>query len=62
MRQAERLSPPVYIVTEERGRPHDKTYTIEAVLDGMTVGVGIGKTKKEAQQAAAAAALNSWGE
>ena len=62
LRQAEKLSPPVYVVTDERGRPHDKTYTIEAVLDGITAGVGVGKTKKEAQQAAAEAALNSPGE
>jgi len=58
-RQAERLSPPIYVVTEERGRPHDKTYTIEALLDGVTAGVGVGKTKKEAQQAAATAALET---
>jgi len=57
MRQAERLSPPVYVVTQERGRPHDRTFTIEARLDGDVVGVGVGKTKKEAQQAAAEAAL-----
>ncbi len=62
LRQAEHLSAPLYVVTDERGRPHDKTYTIEAVLDGMTAGVGVGKTKKEAQQAAAEAALNSLGE
>ena len=57
MRQAEHLSPPEYVVTDERGRPHDKTYTVEVRLDGVSGGVGVGKTKKEAQQAAAEAAL-----
>ena len=57
LRQAERLSPPDYVVTDERGRPHDRTYTVEVRLDGECVGVGVGKTKKEAQQAAAEAAL-----
>ncbi len=56
-RQAEHLSSPVYRVTSERGRPHDKTFTIDVVLDCVVVGTGTGKTKKEAQQAAAQDAL-----
>ena len=56
-RQAERLSVPVYWVTSERGRPHDKIFTIDVLLDGQVAGTGSGKTKKEAQQAAAEAAL-----
>ncbi len=56
-RQAERRSAPVYRVVAEQGRQHDRTFTIEVVLDGRTVGAGAGKTKKEAQQAAAEAAL-----
>lgn len=59
VRQAERLSPPLYRVTSEQGKPHDKTYAIEVVLDGQVVGSGVGKSKKEAQQAAAEAALAS---
>ncbi len=57
MRQAKHLSSPVYQVTAERGKPHDKTFTIDVLLDGKVVGTGVGKTKKEAQQAAAEAAL-----
>jgi len=56
-RQAERLPVPLYKVADERGKPHDKTFTIHVLLDGEIVGIGIGKTKKEAQQAAAEAAL-----
>lgn len=57
LRQADRLSPPQYRVVAEQGKPHDKTYAIEVVLDGKVAGSGVGKSKKEAQQAAAAAAL-----
>ena len=57
LRQADHLSPPVYRVASERGKPHDRVYTIEVMLDGGVVGQGIGKSKKLAQQAAAEAAL-----
>ena len=56
-RQAAHLSSPVYRVTGERGKPHDKTFTIDVLLDDLVAGTGSGKTKKEAQQAAAQAAL-----
>ncbi len=57
LRQAGRQSAPVYRVVSEQGKPHDRTFMIEVTLDGETVGSGVGKTKKEAQQAAAEAAL-----
>ena len=57
MRQATRRLPPVYRVVHEQGRPHDRIYVIEAILDGKVAGTGQGKTKKEAQQGAAEAAL-----
>ena len=60
MRQAKHLSSPVYQVTAERGKPHDKIFTIAVLLDGSVAGTGIGKTKKEAQQAAAEAALGTY--
>ena len=56
-RQAEHRSAPVYQVTSERGKPHDKVFTIDVLLDGLVAGTGSGKTKKVAQQAAAEAAL-----
>ncbi len=59
LRQAAHLPSPVYVVTGERGRPHDRTFTLDVLLDGSVAGSGTGKTKKEAQQAAAAAALKS---
>ncbi|MDQ2688625.1 MAG: putative dsRNA-binding protein, partial [Armatimonadota bacterium] len=57
MRQAERQSAPVYRTVAEQGRPHDKTFAVEVMLDGKMIGAGVGKSKKEAQQAAAEAAL-----
>ena len=47
-----------YIVLSESGADHDKTFTIEAQLDGKSLGCGTGKSKKEAEQAAAHEALH----
>ena len=58
-RQAAHQSAPVYRVVAEQGRPHNRTFVIEVLLDGQVVGSGVGKSKKEAQQAAAEAALTS---
>jgi len=59
LRQAVHLSSPIYVVTGERGRPHDKTFMLDVLLDGTVAGSGVDKTKKEAQQAAAEAALGN---
>lgn len=59
LRQAAHLSSPIYVVTGERGRPHDKTFMLDVLLDGTVAGSGVGKTKKEAQQVAAEAALGN---
>lgn len=48
---------PVYVVVSERGADHDKTFVIEARLDGAPLGRGEGKSKKQAEQAAALDAL-----
>ena len=37
-----------YIVVNEYGPSHDKTFEVEASVDGMLYGSGIGKSKKEA--------------
>ncbi len=46
-----------YELISEEGPAHDKTYTVKVLMDGVTLGVGIGKTKKEAEQNAAKEAL-----
>lgn len=46
-----------YIVVNEYGPSHDKTFEVEARIDGMLYGSGIGKSKKEAEQNAARDAI-----
>ena len=42
-----------YVLINESGPAHNKTFEVEARIDGMIFGKGIGKTKKEAEQYAA---------
>ena len=46
-----------YVVVLEEGPAHDKTFEIEAHIDGIIYGKGIGKSKKEAEQMAAKDAI-----
>ena len=46
-----------YEQVEEKGPAHDKTYTYKVMMDGIVLGIGSGKTKKEAEQNAAKEAL-----
>ena len=55
---ARRLGVPSYVVTST-GPEHDKHFTARAVVDGVDYGAGGGRTKKEAEQHAAAAAYNA---
>ena len=47
----------VYEVVKEEGPAHDKTFTIEAKVDGIIYGKGVGSSKKDAEQIAAKDAL-----
>ncbi len=49
---------PYYRVTEEYGPDHEKTFEIEVIINSEIYGRGVGKSKKEAEQSAAAMALN----
>lgn len=54
-----------YNLIDEQGPDHQKEFTVEVRIDSTPVSVGRGRTKKEAEQAAASAALDcaqSWGE
>ena len=57
--QGKRLSHPVYRVRREEGPEHEKEYAIEVVVKGEVWGMGRGKSKKDAEQNAARAALES---
>jgi ribonuclease-3 len=48
-----------YDVLEEQGPPHDRTFAIRATIDGVEVGRGTGRSKKDAEQEAAQAALEA---
>ena len=52
-------STPHYIVTNEEGPDHDKTFEVVVSIGEKTYGKGRGKSKKEAEQGAAAEALKS---
>lgn len=49
-----------YKLIREEGEPHDKTFTMAAVINGKTYGTGRGGSKKEAQQNAAEVVLNKF--
>ena len=51
-----------YHMIGEAGPDHDKTFQAEVQLNGAPVGTGTGHSKKEAEQAAARAALEAMGE
>jgi ribonuclease-3 len=46
-----------YEVTDEAGPPHDRSFEVAARVDGELIGKGEGRSKKAAEQAAAAEAL-----
>jgi ribonuclease-3 len=51
-----------YAVTGEDGPPHERTYTVAAVVDGKQVGQGSGRSKKHAEQEAARVAVDKLAE
>ena len=50
-----------YILTAESGPDHDKRFTVEVHLNSNVIGVGSGKSKKQAEQMAAKQALHLMG-
>mgnify|MGYP001585535528 CR=1 FL=1 len=63
MRNVERVADscgygvPRYIILSEAGPDHDRTFTVEVHVGNKITGIGVGKNKKDAEQAAAAHAL-----
>lgn len=55
--QANGLGVPRYSIIREEGPDHDRTFTVVVTLNNRKSGEGIGKNKKEAEQAAASMAL-----
>ena len=48
-----------YKITDESGPDHQKSFTVQVSLNGEPIGSGTGPTKKEAEQMAAKAALDT---
>lgn len=55
--QAEHREAVKYIVVEEYGPAHDKTFIVKVTYNDVTLGIGEGKSKKDAEQKAACDAL-----
>jgi len=55
--QARHGRPPAYRLAQAEGPDHQRLYTVEVCFDGEVIGVGQGRTKKGAEQAAALEAL-----
>lgn len=58
--QAKGLSAPKYQVISEFGPDHNKEFTVEVIIDGRPEAKGTGRSKSEAEQAAAINALTSY--
>ena len=50
--------PPTYEIASSAGPDHDKTFAVEVRIGEKRIGAGTGKSKKEAEQAAARDALS----
>jgi ribonuclease-3 len=57
--QAKNRKTPHYRITEERGEDHKKIFIAQALLNTKVLGAGEGRSKKEAEQAAARDALET---
>lgn len=55
--QANRLENPAYVVVNEEGPQHNRTFTIKVMIGLQEYGIGKGKNKKSAEQNAAHSAL-----
>lgn len=56
---ARQLPAPEYNLIMESGPPHDRNFTFQVLLGDDVIGTGTGRSKKAAQQAAAAVALEA---
>ena len=56
--QAEHRDAVKYVLIKEEGPAHDRTFTVEVTFNGLILGRGVGKSKKQAEEAAAKDALS----
>lgn len=55
--QSEQRDSVTYVTIDEKGPAHDKTFTVNVLYTDIVLGTGVGKSKKEAEEKAAKAAL-----
>ena len=55
--QSEQRDAVTYVTIDEKGPAHDKTFTVNVLYNGIVLGTGSGKSKKEAEEKAAKSAL-----
>ncbi|MCA0174339.1 ribonuclease III [Bacillus sp. RAR_GA_16] len=55
--QRESLGVIDYVITDEKGPAHNREFSSKVMLNGNDLGVGVGRSKKEAEQMAAQKAL-----
>ena len=55
--QSEQRDTVTYETIDEKGPAHDKTFVVNVLYNGIVLGTGSGKSKKEAEEKAAKAAL-----
>lgn len=48
-----------YVITDEKGPDHAKTFCVDVLVDGERAASGSGTSKKDAEQAAAGAAIKA---
>jgi ribonuclease-3 len=58
-RLARRGAVVAYEVTAESGPPHERVFEVAAMVGGLEIARGVGRSKKDAEQAAAAASLEA---
>ncbi len=59
--QAKYQKPPDYMVVDEKGPDHKKTFTVSVSIQNEILGTGSGRSKKQAEQDAARIACNRLG-
>jgi len=57
--QSRGLGIPRYVIVREEGPDHERTFTVDVLLANNRLGSGVGKNKKNAEQAAAAEAIQA---
>jgi len=59
--QTQNLPIPEYVLVDEMGNDHEKTFEVQVIINGEFYGEGTGKKKKEAEKQAAIDALRRLG-